>query len=226
MDTVVFNQVREQTGGNLRYAISGGAALSKETQEFLSKALVSVLQGYGLTESCGMARFGSEVPRLERLLQEEDVTKESMTDEGWFKTGDIAQWNQDGTLSIIDRKKNLVKLAGGEYIALEKLESIYKSCSLVNNICVHADSSANRPMAIVFVHEKNINLVCEELKIVLKELLATGKKAGFKPLELLQSVVLTDEEWTPLNGLTTAAQKLNRKAILEHYAEAVKKVYP
>ncbi|KAI7962799.1 hypothetical protein MJO28_000893 [Puccinia striiformis f. sp. tritici] len=284
MDTVVFNQVREQTGGNLRYAISGGAALSKETQEFLSKALVSVLQGYGLTESCGMCAIlsptymqyecvGVPVPSVEIKLvdapetgylstntphpqgevwirgpsvskgyfKREDVTQESMTDEGWFKTGDIAQWNQDGTLSIIDRKKNLVKLAGGEYIALEKLESIYKSCSLVNNICVHADSSANRPMAIVFVHEKNINLVCEELKIgesgrsfsqmcqdeeieklVLKELLATGKKAGFKPLELLQSVVLTDEEWTPLNGLTTAAQKLNRKAILEHYAEAVK----
>ncbi|KAA1114768.1 long-chain fatty acid-CoA ligase [Puccinia graminis f. sp. tritici] len=284
MDTVVFNQVREQTGGNLRYAISGGAALSKETQEFLSKALVSVLQGYGLTESCGMCAIlspnymqyecvGVPVPSTEIKLvdapetgylstnvpnpqgevwirgpsvskgyfKREDITKESMTDDGWFKTGDIAQWNQDGTLSIIDRKKNLVKLAGGEYIALEKLESIYKSCSLVGNLCVHADATANRPMAIVFVHEKNLSLAYEELKLgesgksisemclneeveklVLKELLATGKKAGFKPLELLQSVVLTDEEWTPENGLVTAAQKLNRKKILDHYAEAVK----
>lgn len=288
MDTVVFNQVREQTGGNLRYAISGGAALSKETQEFLSKALVSVLQGYGLTESCGMCAIlsptymqyecvGVPVPSTEIKLvdapetgylstnqpnpqgevwirgpsvsrgyfKRDDITKESMTEDGWFKTGDIAQWNQDGTLSIIDRKKNLVKLAGGEYIALEKLESIYKSCSLVANLCVHADASANRPMAIVFVHEKNLAVACEELKIgesgrsisqmchdeeveklVLKELLLTGRKAGFKPLELLQSIVLTDEEWTPQNGLVTAAQKLNRKMILDHYAEAVKKVYP
>ncbi|OAV90647.1 hypothetical protein, variant [Puccinia triticina 1-1 BBBD Race 1] len=288
MDTVVFNQVREQTGGRLRYAISGGAALSRETQEFLSKALVSVLQGYGLTESCGMCAIlapnymqygcvGVPVPSTEIKLvdapetgylstnspnpqgevwirgpsvskgyfKREDVTKESMTEDGWFKTGDIAQWNTDGTLSIIDRKKNLVKLAGGEYIALEKLESIYKSCALVGNLCVHADSTANRPMAIVFVHEKNLTVAYQEMKpgesgkslsemcqseevekLLLKELLATGKKAGFKPLELLQSVVLTDEEWTPENGLVTAAQKLNRRNILEHYSEAVKKVYP
>jgi long-chain acyl-CoA synthetase len=142
MDTVVFNQVREQTGGNLRYAISGGAALSKETQEFLSKALVSVLQGYGLTESCGMCAIlspnymqyecvGVPVPSTEIKLvdapetgylstnvpnpqgevwirgpsvskgyfKRDDITKESMTDDGWFKTGDIAQWNQDGSTS-------------------------------------------------------------------------------------------------------------------------------
>jgi long-chain acyl-CoA synthetase len=99
--------------------------------------------------------------------------------------------------------KNLVKLAGGEYIALEKLESIYKSCPLVGNLCVHADATANRPMAVVFVHEKNLSLACEELsigasgrsisqlchdpeveKLVLKELWATGRKAGFKPLEV------------------------------------------
>lgn len=54
----------------------------------------------------------------------DDLTKESWTDDGWFMTGDIAQWNKDGTLSVIDRKKNLVKLAGGEYIALERLECV------------------------------------------------------------------------------------------------------
>lgn len=58
------------------------------------------------------------------------------------------QWNKDGTLSVIDRKKNLVKLSGGEYIALERLESTYKSCSVVSNIVVHGDSSASRPMAV------------------------------------------------------------------------------
>ena len=89
-------------------------------------------------------------------------------------TGDIAQWNKDGTLSVIDRKKNLVKLAGGEYIALERLESVspfscrffgrlqsadgkefkpphrslYGSCEYVARIMVHADSAANKPMAV------------------------------------------------------------------------------
>lgn len=104
-------------------------------------------------------------------------------------------------MSIIDRKKNLVKLAGGEYIALERLESAYKGCELVANICVHADPNANRPMAIVFPHENNLanacqahgiqtkgfESQCEDDKVtdlVLKDLNAVGKKAGFKPLEV------------------------------------------
>ncbi len=54
VDAVVFKQVKEQTGGRLRFALSGGAALSRDTQEFLNTSLVSLLQGYGMTESCGM----------------------------------------------------------------------------------------------------------------------------------------------------------------------------
>lgn len=54
----------------------------------------------------------------------DDVTAETITKDGWLKTGDVGQWNKDGTLSVIDRLKNLVKLAGGEYIALERLESV------------------------------------------------------------------------------------------------------
>ncbi|KAG0144613.1 hypothetical protein CROQUDRAFT_47089 [Cronartium quercuum f. sp. fusiforme G11] len=283
MDTVVFKQVREQTGGRLRYVLSGGAALSRETQEFLSNALVTVLQGYGLTESCGMCAIlppnfmqygavGAPVPSIEVKLvdvpdanyfstntpfpqgevwirgpsvtkgyfKRDDVTKESITEDGWFKTGDIAQWNPDGTLAIIDRKKNLIKLAGGEYIALEKLESVYKSCSLVNNLCVHADAAANRPMAIILPHEKNLAVFCAETglgggrefsqlcqdakvqEVILKELNEMGKKAGFKPLEMLQCVILSDGEWTPENGCVTAAQKLNRREILHRFEDEVK----
>lgn len=105
-------------------------------------------------------------------------------------------------LAIIDRKKNLIKLAGGEYVALEKLESVYKSASLVNNLCIHADSAANRPMAIVLPHEKNLTIFCQETGLgegkefselcsdegvreaIMKDLTAMGKKAGFKPLEV------------------------------------------
>ncbi|TFY74088.1 hypothetical protein EWM64_g9924, partial [Hericium alpestre] len=60
------------------------------------------------------------------------------TKDGFLRTGDVGQWNKDGTLSLIDRIKNLIKLQGGEYIALERLESIYKSVSFIANICVHA----------------------------------------------------------------------------------------
>ncbi|GAA5904425.1 hypothetical protein JCM6882_008906 [Rhodosporidiobolus microsporus] len=285
-DAIVFNAVKQGTGGKLKYALSGGAPISKETQEFLTIALVMIIQGYGMTESTAMCcllppefhqyhTVGCPVPSNEIKLvdveeagykstntpnpqgeiwirgpsvtkgyyKRDDLTKESWTDDGWFKTGDVGQWNKDGTLSVIDRKKNLVKLAGGEYIALERLESAYRACEYVAAIMVHADSNANRPMAVIFPHEANLkklasdtgnsssslSTLAHDSKIrdaVLKSLNAVGKKAGFKQLEVLSTVVITDEEWTPQNGLLTAAQKLNRKAIFEKYKKDIEAVYP
>ncbi|KAM0788307.1 hypothetical protein ACM66B_001450 [Microbotryomycetes sp. NB124-2] len=286
MDAVVFNAVKQGTGGRLKYALSGGAPISESTQQWLSTALCMIIQGYGMTESTAMCcllppeyfRYGSvgvPVPSVELKLVDvpeagyfsandppegevwirgpsvmngyyhrDDLTAETLKD-GWLNTGDIGRVNKDGTISLIDRKKNLVKLSGGEYIALERLESVYKSCSYVSNICVHGDSSANRPMAIIFPHEANLkqlvqeqNLssgsddlasLCKEDKVrdaVLKQVNDVGKKAGFKPLEMLQTVILDPEEWLPSNGMTTAAQKLNRKAILDKHKDEMQKVYP
>lgn len=288
MDAVVLNQVRQQTGGRLRLALSGGAALSRETQEFLSLALVTMLQGYGMTESCGMCailppefmQYGSvgvpvpsveikfldvseagylstnKNPQGEVLIRGPSVIKgyykrddlnndESIfTKDGWLRTGDVGQWNPDGTLTLIDRIKNLVKLQGGEYIALEQLESIYKSCNLVSNLCVHATSDAKQPIAIIIPHEahlrqalksanssvadKPLHDLCENKEVesfVLKALNAEGKKNSFKQMELLQGVILTPDEWTPESGLVTAAQKIQRKKIADKFADEVKVRY-
>lgn len=81
-------------------------------------------------------------------------TAECITSDGWLMTGDIGEFRADGSLSIIDRKKNLVKLSNGEYIAIEKLEAVYKSCTSVLNLCVMADSTRNYPVALVVPNEK------------------------------------------------------------------------
>ena len=153
-----------------------------------------------------------------------DLDKEAFTSDGWFMTGDVGQWNKDGTLSIIDRLKNLVKLSGGEYVALEHLESIYKSCPFVSNGAVIASGNHNQPMMVVVAHPTNLPAfakknglgngedledLCKDKKVVdaaLKELNAVGKKQGLKGMELLEAIVLTHDEWTPESGLLTAAQ--------------------
>ncbi|KAF9074330.1 long-chain-fatty-acid-CoA-ligase [Rhodocollybia butyracea] len=286
-DSVVLKGVRAATGGRLRITLSGGAAISHETQRFLDTALVTILQGYGMTESCGMCAIlppelmrynsvGLPVPSVEiKLLDVKDagyissnnppqgevcirgpsVTKgyykrpdlnndeTIFTKDGWMRTGDVGQWNEDGTLSLIDRVKNLVKLQGGEYIALERLESTYKACNYVGNMCVHATADAKQPIAIIIPHEVNLrhalqstNIdsskslpdLCHDPKVaelVLKECNAVGKKNGFKPMEILQAVILTPEEWTPENGLVTAAQKIQRNKIAKEFAKEIEQVY-
>lgn len=174
-------------------------------------------------------------------LDLEKETKESFVD-GWFLTGDIGEFDSLGNLRIIDRKKNLVKTLNGEYIALEKLESVYRSCSVVGNICVYAAQDKNKPVAIVVPNEpalkelansngisgSALEELCHDKKLnslVLKEMHAAGKKGGLNGIELIEGVVLSEEEWTPQNGLVTSAQKLNRKGILEKYQKEIDTAY-
>lgn len=284
-DAIVFNGVKAQTGGRLKIMFSGGGPVSRSTQQFLTTALVIMIQGYGLTEGTAMAcilhpdwmQFGSvggptpaaevklvdtpeagyfstnDPPQGEIYLRgpsifkgyykRPDLDEEAFTKDGWFKTGDIGQWNKDGTLSIIDRIKNLVKLSGGEYIALEHLESVYKSVPFVANGAVIASPDHSKPAMVIMAHPQNLPAFSKKNNIgggadlehlvhdpkvisaCLKELNETGKKQGLKGMELLEAIVLTADEWTPESGFLTAAQKLQRKTIERHYHDEIDKVY-
>ncbi|KAL8672557.1 MAG: hypothetical protein Q9168_002993 [Polycauliona sp. 1 TL-2023] len=176
----------------------------------------------------------------EGYLDLEQENNESFHD-GWFKTGDIGEFDEDGRLRVIDRKKNMVKTLNGEYIALEKLESIYRSCSLVANICVYAAEDKNKPIAIVVpveaalkslakqngINEDSLEALADHKKLrsmALKEIQGVGRSGGLVGIEIIDGVVLAKEEWTPQNGLVTSAMKVNRKAILQKYKKDVDEV--
>lgn len=152
----------------------------------------------------------------EGYLDNEKETKAAITPDGWFMTGDIGEFNANGHLKIIDRKKNLVKTLNGEYIALEKLESVYRAANVVGNICVYAAQDKSKPVAIIvpvepalqklaaahgikggslgtLVHDKKLN------GIVLKELQKAGREGGLGGIEIIDGVVMSEEEWTPQN---------------------------
>jgi long-chain acyl-CoA synthetase len=146
----------------------------------------------------------------------EEETKAAFTEDGWFRTGDIGEFDKYGHLKIIDRKKNLVKTLNGEYIALEKLESVYRSSPVVGNICVYAAEDQDKPVAIIVPVEVALKKIASEngikgdgleslvhnenLKtIVLKQLQSAGKAGGLKGIEIINGVVMSDEEWTPQN---------------------------
>jgi hypothetical protein len=123
-----------------------------------------------------------------------------------------------------------------QYIALERLEATYKSCHLIANICVHANTDAKQPIAVIIPHEANLRTalsgdkrpladLCADKDVkalVQRECNAAGKKSGFKPMELLEAVILTPDEWTPESGLLTAAQKVQRKKVAEKFDAEIK----
>jgi len=146
-----------------------------------------------------------------------------------------------GTFSIIDRKKNLIKPPHGEYIAPERLESIYRNCPLVANIMIYVCSSYND--VIAFVHpnkraledwaeaqgiKKDFAGLCKDPKTekaVLEGLNKTWQSARLKSIERVYAVKLFEEEWTPENGWLTAAMKLRRNEVHKKYAEEIKQIY-
>ncbi|KAI5292874.1 long-chain fatty acid-CoA ligase [Ascosphaera acerosa] len=179
---------------------------------------------------------------MEGYFENEEETKSVLTPDGWFMTGDIGMFDETGKLRVIDRKKSLVKTLKGEYVALEKLESIYRVVSVVGNICVYADGDREKPIALVVPNGSTLEKLAadngiqtesiDELlgnrklkNIVLREMQAVGRKYGLAGIEIIHSIVLVDEEWTPENGLTTAAGKLQRRALAQKYSRQIEEAY-
>jgi long-chain acyl-CoA synthetase len=174
-------------------------------------------------------------PIMTEYWKNPEETQKALTPDRWFKTGDIGEFDDNGHLRVIDRVKNLVKMAGGEYIALEKVEAVYRGAQTVANVMVHADPERSRPIAIIMPNEKVLQEKAKELGVdehsmhsdkkmrdfVLKDLQGAAKRANLASIETISGVVVTDQEWTPDSGLVTATQKLNRKVIKEKFGKEI-----
>jgi long-chain acyl-CoA synthetase len=160
----------------------------------------------------------------------------------WFCTGDIGEMQADGTLKVVDRKKDLVKLNYGEYVSLGKVESELKTSPLVESICVYGDSLTSYCVGLIVPNQAKLKALAERYALgyesfeelcvdaklnraLLKELSQYGTKAGLKKFELLGAITIVKEEWTPDSGLVTAAFKLRRKPIQDFYQKEINLMY-
>lgn len=290
MDALIFKNVRNLIGGNVRLIFSGGAPLAPDTHDYLKAAFgAPVLQGYGLTETSACATImslqenstgcvgapvqgvniklvnweegnyrvtDSPLPRGEIHIgggnvahgyyKMEDKTKEEFYDDQedrrWFRTGDIGQFENDGTLRIIDRKKDLVKLQFGEYVSLGKVESVLKSCPVVDNVCIYGHSSKSYVVALICPNENELKRLAAKFGkgdldmkdlvedkdltgCALREVVQHGKKSRLEKFEIPGAVTLCPEIWTPDSGLVTAAFKLKRKPLQEFYQTHLDRMY-
>ncbi|XP_078736341.1 LOW QUALITY PROTEIN: long-chain-fatty-acid--CoA ligase 4-like [Lampetra fluviatilis] len=171
----------------------------------------------------------------------EDFFTEPASGQRWFCTGDIGQMHPDGCLQVIDRKKDLVKLQAGEYVALGKVESALKNCPLVDNICAYANSEQayviglvvpNRVRLTHLAGQKGVGGSWEEVcnsplleAEVLQEIRDMAVKVKLERFEVPRKVRLSAEAWTPETGLVTDAFKLKRVALRTHYQHDIERMY-
>ena len=172
-------------------------------------------------------------------------TDEVIDRDGWLHTGDIGTWLPGGRLKIIDRKKNIFKLAQGEYVAPEKIENIYARNKYVAQSFVYGDSLQSYLVAIVVPDEEILAPWAKEKGIagksggdfkslcanpivrahILKSMLATGNEAGLKGFEQVRAIALADELFTVENGLITPTFKLKRPQALARFKAEIDEMY-
>jgi long-chain acyl-CoA synthetase len=165
-DRLVYHKIRDRLGGRIRILVSGAAPLSREIAEFFDAVGLTILEGYGLTETSAgafvnrpehykLGTVGRAMGDLEvRIAEDGEVllrgipimrgyhnlasaTADAFTEDGWFATGDIGELDAEGYLRITDRKKDLIKTSGGKYVAPSHIEGQFKAiCPYVSQVVV------------------------------------------------------------------------------------------
>ena len=165
---LVFSKIETRLGGKLRFFISGGAPLAQEIGKFFSYAGITIIEGYGLTETSpvicagrmGSIVFGTVGPPLNNVElkfaedgeilsrgphimvgyhNNEEATKEVIDEQGWFYTGDIGELDEGGRLRITDRKKNILVTAGGKNVAPAPIEILLIMSPLIEQVMLIGD---------------------------------------------------------------------------------------
>jgi len=268
LDKVVNAKLREKMGGHIRGFISGGAALHPDIARFLLAADVTVLPGYGLTEtapvlsvnregaikpeSVGPALPGVEFKQLDdgELLvkgpmlmqgywQKPEATAEVIDTEGWLHTGDIVEIDDEGYVTIVDRKKEIMVLSNGENVPPALIEQHLNQDPCFLQTMVIAD---NRPyvaalimpdeeaMAKVWQQEKRQSLPGDwrDNREVASWLLARmhSDEHDLSSYMQVKRFAFIDKEWTQHDGFLTPTLKLKRRRIFEANEALIESLYP
>ena len=215
---VVFSKLHTALGGRLRWAVSGGAPLSRDIAEFFHAAGILLLEGYGLTETCPALTFnrvnrykfgsvGQALPGCQLKIapdgeilargpniatrgyfKQPEATKEVFDAEGWFHTGDIGRLDEDGFLFITDRKKDLIVTAGGMNVAPQNIENILKADPFISQVMVYGDRRPY-PVALITVNQDELQKFARE-----RGLLATDTAVLVKDPRVVERIGRTIEE--------------------------------
>jgi long-chain acyl-CoA synthetase len=263
-DRLVLSRLRERlTGGRLRFFVSGGAPLGREVEEFFWSFGVPIYNGWGMTETSSGAtsnnprrhRFetvGTPLPGVRlRIAGDGEILVDSpgnmlgyfrneaataeVLEDGWIHTGDIGELDADGFLQITDRKKDLIKTAGGKFVAPQPLEARLQEDPIVERTLVLGDG---RPYAVALV-VPDWNAMRRQLGLKgAPESLVENKQARAAVQRLVDALNADVGSWERVryfkllahdfseeNGEITPTLKVKRRVVQERYREQIEDMY-
>ena len=252
-DRLVYSKVKEKLGGRLRIGISGGAPLAQEIGEFFHALDITILEGYGLTECTtasnvnrpGRIRFGTVGPALPNVeiriaddgeillkspttfagyLKDPEGTRAVLGEDGWLRSGDVGDLDDDGFLRITDRKKDIIVTAGGKNVAPQNLENALKSATLVSQALVIGD---RRPYltALITIDEAAIaGREQEELEAEVGRIVDDVNR-DLSRFEQIKRFAVLPRDFSMDAGEMTPTLKLKRKVVCERYADEIEQLY-
>ena len=264
---LVYSKIAEAFGGRARVFIAGGAPLGMDTTNWFLDMGIRIFEGYGMTETSPViarntfkayraGTVGQIVENMETRIasdgelevhgpavfvgywQNEQATKEGLTEDGWFKTGDIGKI-EDGFLSITDRKKELLKTSGGKFVAPQPIENKLKANTLVGQAALIGDMkkfisvliSPNFEALKSWASQNGVSAtdneglvkdpkVCAQYQEIVKQV--NGALAHF---ESIKKVGVVPDEWTVETNELTPSMKLKRRVITEKYKDRIANFY-
>jgi long-chain acyl-CoA synthetase len=266
-DRLVYAKIRKGTGGQLRIVMSGGAPLSKDLAEFFWAIGIPIYQGYGLTETSPVLtsnfpknRAGSSgrpITNVQIRIAEDgeiltkgpcvmkgyyrapEATREVLSEDGWFRTGDIGYLDKDNYLFITDRKKDLLKTAAGKFVAPQPIENTLKTSPYILNAMVVGDQR-KFIVALIVVNPATLSakLAEEGVKCSSSAELAAHPRCyalienevrrlttHLAQYEGIKRFALLADDFTFDSGSLTFTMKLKRRVVEEQYGRLIDKLY-
>jgi long-chain acyl-CoA synthetase len=267
-DKLVFSKIRAGLGGRIRTFVSGGAPLAPELAEFFWSVGMPVYQGYGLTETSPVVTsnrpgdqkvgtVGRPIPTVQVRIAEDgeifvkgtcvmqgyfgkpEATKEVLSADGWFATGDIGRLDPDGFLIITDRKKELLKTAGGKYVAPSPIENLLKTSPYILNAIVVGNQRKFCSVLVVLngpVVESEAKSRGHEFAAPSQMLTDTWVRdlisgeierltANLAQYEKPKRFALLEQDFTFASGEMTYTMKMKRRVIEERYQDVIARLY-
>jgi long-chain acyl-CoA synthetase len=268
LDAVAFAQVRALVGlDEIEFAITGAAPIPAELIDWYRAIGVQLSEIYGMSEDSGPLTWepyrvkpgtvGRALPGCTVVLADDgevlgkggniftgylkdpDKTAEALDDEGWLHTGDIGQFDEDGYLKIVDRKKELIITAGGKNISPANIEAALKSAPLIGQAAVIGDNRPFISALLVLDPEvapawaKQHGIDTDDLAELARhpevhaEVERSVKEANqrFSQVEQVKKFTILPEEWMPDSEELTPTMKLKRRGINAKYAAEIEAIY-